>query len=36
MMQDFTLIFYPVALLLSSLFLLLTIISYLLDPDLHR
>ncbi len=34
--KDFTLIFYPVALLLSSLFLLLTIISYLLEPDLHR
>ena len=28
--------FYPTALLISSVFLLLTLIVYLLDPDLHR
>ena len=34
--QDFTFIFYPVALTISSLFLLATIAVYIIDPDLHR
>ena len=34
--QDFTFIFYPTAMLISSLFLLLTLLAYLVDPDLHR
>ena len=34
--QEFTYIFYPAALLVSSLFLLLTLIAYILDPELHR
>ncbi|XP_023349464.1 uncharacterized protein LOC111718172, partial [Eurytemora carolleeae] len=34
--KEFTMIFYPCALIISSMFLLFTIISYILDPDLHR
>ena len=34
--HKFTFIFYPTAMLISSLFLLLTLIAYLVDPDLHR
>ena len=34
--QKFTFIFYPTAMLISSLFLLLTLIAYVVDPDLHR
>ena len=34
--EKFTFIFYPAALLVSSLFLFLTLIAYLVDPDLHK
>ena len=34
--KEFTFIFYPAALLVSSLFLFLTLIAYIVDPDLHR
>ena len=34
--EKFTFIFYPAALLVSSLFLFLTLIAYLMDPELHR
>ena len=34
--EKFTFIFYPTALLVSSFFLLLTLLAYSLDPDLHR
>ena len=34
--QDFTFIFYPVALTISSIFLLATIFVYIIDPDLHK
>merc|ERR1719312_915335 len=34
--EEFTLMFYPTAMLVSSVFLLLTLVVYLLDPDLHR
>eukprot|EP00092_Neocalanus_flemingeri_P083242 GFUD01104451.1.p1 GENE.GFUD01104451.1~~GFUD01104451.1.p1 ORF type:complete len:540 (-),score=97.41 GFUD01104451.1:263-1882(-) len=34
--EEFTFIFYPTAMLISSLFLLLTLIAYLVDPELHR
>ena len=34
--QDFTFIFYPIALTISSIFLLATIFVYIIDPDLHK
>ena len=34
--EEFTFIFYPAALLVSALFLFLTLIAYIVDPDLHR
>jgi len=34
--EHFTTIFYPTALLISSVFLMLTFITYILDPDLHK
>ena len=34
--QDFTFIFYPIALTISSIFLLATIFVYFIDPDLHK
>jgi hypothetical protein len=34
--QDFTFVFYPVALAISSLFLLATLLVYIINPDLHR
>ena len=34
--QDFTFIFYPIALTISSIFLLATILVYIIDPDLHK
>ena len=34
--KAFTFIFYPAAILVSALFLLLTLIAYVIDPDLHK
>ena len=34
--EAFTFIFYPAAILVSALFLLLTLIAYVIDPDLHK
>jgi hypothetical protein len=35
-LQEFTFIFYPAALAISSVFLFVTLLAYSLDPDLHR
>ena len=34
--KAFTFIFYPAAILVSALFLLLTLLAYVIDPDLHK